>query len=334
MNTYKGMRVFVDGAGGFIGSHLCERLVELGANVTAFCHYNALGRAGWLDYSPLRKEMNVIFGDITDPSTIRPANGVGDIVFHLAALIGIPYSYQAAKSYIETNVQGTYNVLEAANNDGAERVVVTSTSEVYGTMQYGPMDEAHPIYPQSPYAASKVGGDAMALSYHLSFGLPVLILRPFNTFGPRQSLRAVIPQIICQLLDCKVNGTNRLLLGNAEAERDFTYVSDTVEGFIKAGISEIDAVGQAINLGSGACVSIAEVANLAASIVGVDDVEISLDPLRMRPGDSEVDRLLSDNGKARVCLDWKPEVCLLEGLTRTIEWFTRNRGLYGGGYTL
>ncbi len=323
---YKGKRVMVFGAGGFIASHLCERLVELGANVTAFCHYNALGRAGWLDYSPLRGQMNVAFGDITDPGTIRPANGVGDIVFHLAALIGIPYSYQAAKSYIETNVQGTYNVLDAAHLDGAERVIVTSTSEVYGTMQYL-MDETHPIYPQSPYAASKVGGDAMALAYHLSFGLPVLIVRPFNCYGGRQSLRAVIPQIISQLLDCKANGTNRLLLGNAEAERDFTYVSDTVEGFVKAGIADIEARGQTINLGSGTCVSVAEVANLAASIVGVDDVEISLDPLRMRPGDSEVDRLLSDNDKARVCLDWKPEVCLLEGLTRTVEWFKQNRGL-------
>ncbi len=279
----------------------------------------------------------MVFGDITDPGTIRPANGVGDIVFHLAALIGIPYSYQAAKSYIETNVQGTYNVLEAANNDGAERVIVTSTSECYGTMQYGPMDEAHPIYPQSPYAASKVGGDAMALAYHLSFGLPVLIVRPFNTYGPRQSLRAVIPQIICQLLDaqaCKVNGANRLLLGNAEAERDFTYVSDTVEGFIKAGIAEVEARGQAINLGSGACVSIAEVATLVASIIGIDDIEIAQEFGRMRPGDSEVDRLLSDNSKARVDLDWKPEVCLLEGLTRTIEWFKQNRGLYGGGYAV
>ncbi len=334
MNSYRGVRVFVTGAGGFLGSHLCERLVELGANVTAFCHYNALGRAGWLDYSPLREQMNVVFGDVTDSGTIRPANGVGDIVFHLAALIGIPYSYRAAKSYIETNVQGTYNVLEAANNDGAERVIVTSTSECYGTAQYLPMDEAHPIYPQSPYAASKVGADAMALAYHLSFGLPVIILRPFNTMGPRQSMRAVIPQIISQLLDYKRDGTNRLLLGNAEAERDFTYVSDTVEGFVKAGIADIEAVGQAINLGSGACVSIAEVANLAASIMGVDDVEISLDPLRMRPGDSEVDRLLSDNDKARVSLDWQPEVCLLEGLTRTIEWFRQNRQLYGGGYVV
>ncbi len=331
---YKGKRVMVFGAGGFIASHLCERLVELGANVTAFCHYNALGRAGWLDYSSLRKEMNVVFGDVTDPGTIRPANGVGDIVFHLAALIGIPYSYQAARSYIATNVQGTDNILEAANNDGAERVIVTSTSEVYGTMQYGPMDEAHPICPQSPYAASKVGGEAIALAYHLSFGLPVLIVRPFNTYGGRQSLRAVIPQIISQLLDCKANGTNRLLLGNAEAERDFTYVSDTVEGFVKAGMAEIKATGQAINLGSGACVSIAEVANLAASIIGVDNVEISLDPLRMRPGDSEVDRLLSDNSKARVSLDWKPEVCLLEGLTRTVEWFKQNRGLAYQRYML
>ncbi len=326
MDNYKGKRVFVSGAGGFIGSHLCERLVELGANVTAFCHYNALGRAGWLDYSPLRKQMEVVFGDITDPGTIRPANGVGDIVFHLAALIGIPYSYRAAKSYIETNVRGTYNILEAANNDGAERVIVTSTSECYGTMQYR-MDEAHPIYPQSPYAASKVGGDAMALAYHLSFGLPVLIVRPFNTYGGRQSLRAVIPQIICQLLDCKVSGTNRLLLGNAEAERDFTYVSDTVEGFIKAGIADIEATGQAINLGSGACVSIVEVATLAASIIGVDDVEIAQEFGRMRPGNSEVDRLLSDNSKAWVALDWKPKVCLLEGLTRTIEWHRQNRGL-------
>ncbi len=334
MNDYKGVRVFVTGAGGFVGSHLCERLVELGANITAFCHYNALGRAGWLDYSPLRKQMNVVFGDVTDPGTIRPANGMGDVVFHLAALIGIPYSYQATKSYIDTNVQGTYNVLGAADNDGAERVIVTSTSEVYGTAQYLPMDEAHPIYPQSPYAASKVGADAMALAYHLSFGLPVLILRPFNCYGDRQSLRAVIPQIISQLLECKANGTNRLLLGNAEAERDFTYISDTVEGFIKAGIADIGAVGQVINLGSGACVSIAEVANLAASIIGVDDVEISLDPLRMRPGDSEVDRLLSDNSKARVCLNWKPKVCLLEGLTRTVEWFKQNKQLYGGGYAV
>ncbi len=334
MNNYKSKRVFVTGAGGFLGSHLCERLVELGANVTAFCHYNALGRAGWLDYSPLRDQMNIVFGDITDPGTIRPPNGVGDIVFHLAALIGIPYSYQATKSYIATNVQGTYNVLEAANNDGAERVVVTSTSECYGTMQYK-MDEAHPIYPQSPYAASKVGGDAMALAYHLSFGLPIIILRPFNTYGDRQSLRAVIPQIICQLLDCKANDTNRLLLGNAEAERDFTYVTDTVEGFIKAGIdSQVTAVGQAINLGSGACVSIAEVSNLAASIIGVDNVEIAREFGRLRPGDSEVDRLLSDNSKARVCLDWKPEVCLLEGLTKTIEGFAQNKGLYGGGYAI
>jgi dTDP-glucose 4,6-dehydratase len=313
--------VLVTGAGGFIGSHLAERLVELGACTRALVHYNALGTWGWLDHSPLRDDMEVVAGDICDRDSVQQAMRGNEVVFHLAALIAIPYSYRAPASYVRANVEGTLNVLQTARELKIERMVHTSTSEVYGTARYVPIDEGHPLQGQSPYSASKIGADKLAEAFHASFSLPVVTVRPFNTFGPRQSARAVIPTIITQ---CLAGETIRL--GNLHPTRDLNYVANTVDGFLKAA-SVPAAVGQTINLGSGREISIGQLAELIAGLVG-QSIAVEGDLQRMRPEKSEVDRLLADNTLARTLLKWEPAISLEEGLTHTIEWIERNLGRY------
>lgn len=314
-------RVLVTGAGGFIGSHLTERLVALGADVRAFVHYNALGTWGWLDHSPVRGEIEVMAGDVTDRDSVRQAMEGVEIAFHLAALIGIPYSYRAPASYVRTNVEGTLNVLCAARELGLERVVHTSTSEVYGTARRLPIDETHPLQGQSPYAATKIGADKLVESYGLSFDLPVVTVRPFNTYGPRQSSRAVIPNIITQLLAGEI-----VRLGNLHPTRDLNYVSDTVEGFVRAA-SAPAAVGETFNLGSGREISIGDLARLIASLMG-QSISIEDDAARLRPDGSEVERLLADSMRARTLLGWQPVTNLEKGLEQTIEWMRKHHDKY------
>jgi NAD dependent epimerase/dehydratase len=319
--TWQGQRVLVTGAGGFIGSHLTERLVELGASVRAFVRYNGRGDEGWLTGSPVREQIEVYAGDVCDPDSVaRATNGVAT-VFHLAALIAIPYSYQNPESCVRANVIGTLNVLRAARDLGVARVVHTSTSEVYGTARYTPIDEAHPLQGQSPYAASKIGADKLAESFYLSFNVPVTTVRPFNTFGPRQSARAVIPTVISQALT-----GSEIKLGHLHPTRDLNYVSDTVEGFIRA--AEHDAaVGQTFNIGTGTEISIGDLAKLIGELTGRPLV-IMTDDARFRPKASEVERLLADATRAREILGWKPNVSLREGLLRTIAWMRDSLGRY------
>jgi NAD dependent epimerase/dehydratase len=318
---YQNKNVLVTGAGGFIGSHLAERLVKEGAKVTALVHYNALGSLGWLHSSALRGEMEIVAGDICDPGFMQTVIEGQDIVFHLAALIAIPYSYAAPESYVRTNVIGTLNVLQAARRCGIERMVHTSTSEVYGTAQYVPIDEKHPLQGQSPYSASKIGADKMVESFHLSFDLPCVTVRPFNTFGPRQSARAVIPTILSQIL-----ATGEVKLGSLTPTRDLNFVDNTVDGFVKAGLNP-QAVGRTINLGSGREIRIGDLASLIAEIVGIK-ATIQPDEQRLRPPNSEVERLLAANSLAAKLLDWSPQVDLEAGLAHTIEWFRENTHFY------
>jgi dTDP-glucose 4,6-dehydratase len=317
-------RVLVTGAGGFIGSHLAERLVELGARVRALVHYNALGTWGWLDQSPMKGEMEVVAGDIRDRDSVREAMQNVDIVFHLAALIAIPYSYHAPLSYVQTNVEGTLNVLQMARELSVERIVHTSTSEVYGTARYAPIDEQHPLQGQSPYSASKIGADKMAEAFHLSFGVPVVTVRPFNTFGPRQSARAVIPTIITQVL-----AGDTVRLGNLHPTRDLSYVANTVDGFVSAA-SAPEVIGQTINLGSGQEISIGDLAQVIASLMG-KAITVKSEAQRVRPDGSEVDRLLADTTAAQRLLGWQPKVSLEEGLRRTIGWIHEHREQYRAG---
>lgn len=312
-----GKKVVVTGADGFIGSHLAEALVAHGADVTAFCYYNSFNSLGWLDTIPAgaRERMRVFVGDVRDPNGVRESLKGADAVFHLAALIGIPFSYHSPDSYVDTNVKGTLNVLQAARDLDLERVVVTSTSEVYGTALYVPIDEKHPRQGQSPYSATKIGADAMADAYHRSFDLPVVTVRPFNTYGPRQSARAIIPTIITQLLA----GVGELKLGSVTPTRDLNYVADTVAGFIA--LAECDsAIGRDVNVGSGSEISVGD---LAAKLIGItgSEAHIVTDEVRLRPGKSEVERLLASNALACELTGWKPEVPLDEGLRRTVEWF-------------
>ena len=316
--------MLVTGAGGFIGSHLTERLVEAGANVRALVHYNALGTWGWLDHSPVRGNIEVLAGDICDRDRVHAAMGGVETVFHLAALIAIPYSYQAPTSYVRTNVEGTLNVLQVASELDVGRFVHTSTSEVYGTARYVPIDEAHPLQAQSPYSASKIGADMLAEAFHRSFDLPVVIVRPFNTYGPRQSARAIVPTIITQ---CLVGES--AFLGNLRPTRDLNYVANIVEGFLLAATTPA-AVGQTINLGSGHEISIRELAQLIARLAG-KSIAIESDEQRVRPVESEVERLLADNTTADTLLGWKPVVGLEEGLRRTIDWMAQNLERYRPG---
>ena len=328
-------KVLVTGAGGFIGSHLVERLLGDGADVRAFVEYDAMGRWGWLDrLAPAElAAVEIVTGDVRDPFVVRAAVGGCHTVFHLAALIGIPYSYRAPASYIETNVTGTLNVVQAAHEEGVERLVHTSTSEVYGTAQRVPIGEDHPLNPQSPYAASKVGADQVALSYHRAFATPVVVLRPFNTYGPRQSARAVIPTVIGQI----AAGLGRIRLGALAPTRDFNYVADTVAGFTAAARADA-AVGEVVNIGSNFEISIGDTAQLIAEVMGTD-VEFVTDEARLRPADSEVERLWCDNRRAANLLDWLPafggQNGFRRGLERTVEWFcdpanqvTARAGLY------
>lgn len=319
--NWSGKAVLVTGAGGFIGSHLAERLVELGAKVRGFVHYNALGTRGWLDHSPARHAIEIVAGDITDRDSVNDAVKGVDLIFHLAALIAIPYSYSAPVSYVRTNMEGTLNVLNCARRAEIQRVVHTSTSEAYGTACYEPIDEAHPLQGQSPYSATKIGADKLAESFHLSFALPVVTVRPFNTFGPRQSARAVIPTIITQCLT-----QPKVQLGNLEPTRDLNYVANTVDGFVRAAIAD-EAIGQTINLGSGRKITIGDLARLIASLMQ-KDIEISEDRQRVRPANSEVGCLLADNRRARQLLNWEPKIGLEEGLRRTIEWIKSNLERY------
>jgi dTDP-glucose 4,6-dehydratase len=322
--NWKNKKVLVTGAGGFIGSHLTERLVELGASTRALVHYNSAGAWGWLDASPVRDEVEVVAGDICDRDSMTRATNKVEIVFHLAALIAIPYSYHAPLSYIRTNVEGTLNVLQAAKSAGAELVVQTSTSEVYGTAQVVPISEEHPLQGQSPYSASKIGADKMAEAVHRSFGLPVTIVRPFNTYGPRQSARAVIPTIITQALT-----RDEIRLGNLEPTRDLNYVTDTAEGFVRAAESPA-AVGKTINIGTGREISIGELAARILRMLG-KDLPVICEGQRVRPDRSEVERLCADNRIARELLKWEPRVTLEEGLRRTIAWLQENNERYKPG---
>lgn len=315
--NWHGKRVLITGAGGFIGSHLAEQLTKLGAETRAMVHYRSDGSWGWLDQSDLSKDMEVVAGDVRDHGSVARAVTSREIVFHLAALIAIPYSYHAPQSYLKTNIEGTLNVLQAIRDTGAERLVHTSTSEVYGSAQYVPMDERHPLQGQSPYSASKIGADKMAEAFHLSFGVPVTTIRPFNTYGPRQSLRAVIPTIITQALTGQP-----ILLGNLEARRDFNFVADNVEAYIRCA-EEPGAVGQVINIGSGREISIGELAATTLSLIGGDS-SIVIDEQRLRPEASEVDHLCADNNRARAILGWAPSHTLEEGLEETIQWIREN----------
>ena len=316
--NWRGQRVLVTGAGGFIGSHLTERLVQVGATVRAFVQYNGRGDEGWLTMSPVRGEIEVLAGDIRDRESVSTALKDVDTVFHLAALIAIPYSYRCPQSYVETNILGTLNVLLAARALSTAKIVHTSTSEVYGTARYVPIDENHPLQGQSPYSASKIGADKLAEAFHLSFGVPIVTVRPFNTFGPRQSARAIIPTIATQALT-----SGPIRLGKLEPTRDLSYVSNTVDGFLRAA-DVAGAVGHVVNLGSGSEISIGDLARLICTLTD-RKCEIDEDPERLRPQASEVERLLADTTRAQQLLGWQPEVSLREGLVRTISWIREHR---------
>ncbi len=320
----RGKTVLVTGAGGFIGSHLTEYLVNAGATTRAFVHYRGNGSWGWLYQSPRRGDIEVVAGDIADRDSVSHAMRGVDVVFHLAALIGIPYSYQAPLSYVRTNIDGTLNVLQAARAHGVSRVLHTSTSEAYGTALYAPIDEQHPLQGQSPYSATKIGADKLAESFHLSFELPVVTVRPFNTFGPRQSARAVIPTIITQ---CLAGGVVRL--GHLHPTRDLNYVADIVRGFVAAATSPA-AIGRTVNLGSGREISVGDLATTIAGLVG-NNVTFESEESRLRPKGSEVDRLLANAGLARELIGWSSEVTLEEGLRQTIAWISENRGAFRTG---
>lgn len=322
--NFKGKKVLVTGSEGFIGSHLTERLVELGANVTALVQYNSFNNWGWIDTFDVKIKNNieVITGDIREYDNMKRIVKGKDIVFHLAALIAIPYSYLSPMAYVRTNVEGTTNVLEACREYGVEKIIHTSTSETYGTALYVPIDEKHPMQGQSPYSASKIAADKMAESYYKSFNTPVAIIRPFNTYGPRQSARAVIPTIITQIL----SGAKEIKLGSLTPTRDFNYVKDTVEGFIKVAESD-KTIGQVINVGSNYEISIGDLANMIMDIIG-NKVNIISDEVRIRPDKSEVNRLWADNTKIMKLTNWKPEYSLEKGLKETVDWIEKNMKYY------
>jgi dTDP-glucose 4,6-dehydratase len=321
--SWTGRSVLVTGAGGFIGSHLAEALVHAGASVRAFVRYNSRGDYGLLELAEpeVAQEIDVYRGDLANPEAVAGAVEGREIVLHLGALIPIPYSYRHPREFVTANVEGTLNVLEASRRADVQRIIHTSTSEVYGTAETVPIDEAHRLHPQSPYAATKVGADQIALSYQRSFGTPVAIVRPFNTFGPRQSARAVIPTIITQALSRGV-----IELGATHTTRDFLYVGDNAAGIMRAAVTQ-GIEGEVINLGTGVEVTIGEVAERVLGLID-KEVAVSLDEQRLRPPDSEVERLIADTTKAKRLLGWEPEVDLDEGLRRTIEWMSGALGSY------
>lgn len=322
MKVNKGNKILVTGADGFIGSHLTEELVRRGYDVRAFVYYNSLNSWGWLDHcaADVKGKFEVFAGDIRDPHGIREAMKGCDAVLHLAALIAIPYSYHSPDTYVDTNVKGTLNIVQAARELCVSKVIHTSTSEVYGTAQYVPITEEHPLKGQSPYSASKIGADMIAMSFYYSFGTPVSIIRPFNTYGPRQSARAVIPTIITQM----ANGQKQIKLGKVSPTRDFNYITDTVNGFIAA-LESDRVIGEVVNLGSNYEVSVGETVEFIAEIMGVK-IDIQTDEQRLRPELSEVDRLWADNSKALKLLNWSPQYAgndgFKKGLQETINWFT------------
>ena len=327
MSSGRYKKVLVTGADGFIGSHLVEHLVRSGAAVRAFVFYNAMGSWGWLDHADpaVKDDLDVFAGDIRDPNGVRVALTGCDAVVHLAALIGVPFSYHSPDAYVETNITGTLNVLQAARDFGVQRIIHTSTSEVYGTAQSVPITEEHPLQAQSPYAATKIAADQIALSFYRSFETPVLILRPFNTYGPRQSARAVLPTIILQI----ATGQRRLSLGATDPTRDFSYVTDTVEGYAAA-LASSGVEGRVLNLGSSFEISILDAARTIADVMNTE-IEIRTDPQRVRPRASEVERLWADNGAAREALEWEPKHGGREGFRRgiqkTVAWFSEPKNL-------
>ncbi len=321
-------KILVTGAAGFIGSHLTEELVRCGHDVRAFVMYNSFNSWGWLDGSPpdIRAALDVFAGDIRDPHGVREAMRGCDVVLHLAALIAIPYSYHSPDIYVDTNVKGTLNILQAARSLGVAKVVHTSTSEVYGTARFVPITEDHPLQGQSPYSASKIGADQMALAFHQSFATPVAVIRPFNTYGPRQSARAVIPTVITQL----AAGRQTVKLGALSPTRDFNYVQDTVRGFLAVAASDA-AVGEVINIGSNYEISIGDTARLIAEVMDTP-LTIETEETRLRPAGSEVERLWADNAKAKRLLGWEPEYGgrdgFRRGLAETVAWFTDRKNLH------
>jgi NAD dependent epimerase/dehydratase len=319
----KNKKILVTGADGFIGSHLTEELIKRGCNVRAFVLYNSFNSWGWLDTLPKDKldKIDVFAGDIRDPNGVRSAMHGIDIVFHLAALIGIPFSYHSPDSYVDTNIKGTLNVLQAARDTGCKRVLITSTSEVYGTAQYIPIDERHPFQGQSPYSATKIGADRIAESFHRSFNTPVTIVRPFNTYGPRQSARAVIPTIITQLLA----GAKEIKLGSTHPTRDFNYVQDTVDGFIAIAETQ-ETIGEEINIASQQEISIGQLAREIIDQINPKAMIVS-DDIRMRPEKSEVEQLLGSNEKIHRLTKWQPEFSLKQGISETIKWFKDKENL-------
>ena len=323
----KNAQILVTGADGFIGSHLTEALVREGYKVRAFVYYNSFNSWGWLDQCApdVKGKFEVFSGDIRDPHGVKQAMKDCSAVLHLAALIAIPYSYHSPDTYVETNIKGTLNVLQAARELGVKRIIHTSTSEVYGTAQYVPIDEKHPLQGQSPYSASKIGADQLAYSFYSSFKLPVVTIRPFNTYGPRQSARAVIPTIITQV----AKGRKEIELGSTTPTRDFSYISDTVNGFVKA-LQSDSGVGEVINLGSNFEVSIGQIANLIAKSFNTE-IEIITKQERLRPDNSEVERLWADNSKAEQLFSWSPSYVQLQGLEKgikeTIDWFQNSSNL-------
>ena len=319
--------VLVTGADGFIGSHLTEELVRKGEKVKAFCYYNSFGTLGWIDTLPpeIRNEIEVFTGDIRDPNGVRHAMEGQDIVYHLAALIAIPFSYHSPDSYVDTNIKGTLNVLNAARQVGTKRLLVTSTSEVYGTALYVPIDEKHPYQGQSPYSATKIGADRLAESFYRSFDLPVTIVRPFNTYGPRQSGRAVIPTIISQLLA----GQQEIHLGKLSPTRDFNFVKDTAHGFMAIANCPA-AIGQELNIATGEEHSIGDLANELIAQIN-PNAKIVCEEERLRPEKSEVNRLLGDSTKMRALTGWKPEYTFEQGLAETVAWIRDNLNTYKVG---
>jgi NAD dependent epimerase/dehydratase len=323
---FKNKKVLITGADGFIGSHLTEALLDAGADVTAFVYYNSFNSWGWIDSFPREKRdaLRIFAGDIRDPNGVREAVKGQDYVFHLAALIAIPFSYHSPDSYVDTNVKGTLNVLQACRDAGTERVLVTSTSEVYGTALYVPIDENHPFQGQSPYSATKIGADRLAESFYRSFELPVTIVRPFNTYGPRQSARAVIPTIITQLLA----GVTEIKLGSLTPTRDFNYVKDTVDGFLAIARSD-KTIGEEINIATQDEISIGQLAQEMIDQIN-PDARIVTDEERLRPEKSEVERLLGANGKITSLTDWRPQHSLKQGIAETVKWFRESSA--AGGY--
>ena len=311
----------VTGADGFIGSHLVELLVKSGYQVRALSQYNSFNHWGWLEDVSCKENIEVVSGDVRDPHFCRHITKSIDVVFHLAALIAIPYSYVAPESYVSTNVSGTLNICQASLDNNVSRVIHTSTSEVYGTAQYVPIDEKHPLQAQSPYSASKIGADAMAMSYFNAFDLPLTIARPFNTYGPRQSARAIIPTIITQI----ANGVKEIKLGDLTPTRDFNYVADTCRGFLMLAEAE-QSIGKTINIGSNDEISMADTLDLIKDIMA-SDVEFITEEQRLRPEKSEVFRLWCDNSKIKALTGYQPQIELRQGLTQTIDWFTQSDNL-------